>query len=385
MTDPTGSWFALNFVNDAAGGSVVGVVAKRTYRVAGGVCWVADSQLPLSEEPNTTEDNVVLLQDMDTALQRRQVDVIVHGKAQVATPRGSFDVRLRVGRLDRAIRVFGERACSSSTLGKPLFSSPTRVESVDLSWHNAYGGVDRTALAKHGDRLEQHYREAQLRYQAEFGAYAYPRNRAGKGYLIWATAEAMEACQLPNLEEPADLLTPERLIVGRPERWPLGPAVAAVGYLNYNYFPRCAMLALTPPFDTTSILPSDFLEVRMKVLKPASIAENIPIQQRFDLGCAQQSALGMRVEHVAPGERVEFTHVHPHAERWSFTLPSEHPSLLLKLPEQTTTELEPKIRSLIFEPELDRLSVVWVGERAEAKPVGPGKQAQTRCAVRWQG
>ena len=385
MTEPTGSWFALNVVNGLAGGSVVGVIAKRTYRVVGGVCWVADAQLPLMEAPSTTEDNLVLLHDMDTALQRRQVDVIVHGRAHAGTPRSSFELRLRVGKLDRAIRVFGERACSLSTVGKPLFSSPTHVESVDLGWQNAYGGVDRVALAKHGDRLEQHYREAKLTYQAEFGAFAYPRNRAGKGYLIEATAEALAACQLPNLEEPGDLLTPERLIIGHTERWPLGPAVAGVGFLNYNCFPRCAMLALTPPFDSKHIAPMDFFEVRMKVLKRESIAESMPIQQRLDLGCAQQSAIGMRMEHVAPGERVEFTHVHPRGERWSFALPNEYPSLLLKLPDQATTELQPKIRTLVFEPELDRLSVVWVGEHAEPTPVGPGKQAQTRCAVRWNG
>ncbi|HTU58596.1 MAG TPA: DUF2169 domain-containing protein [Polyangiales bacterium] len=385
MTEPRGSWFALNVVNGFAGGSIVGVIAKRTYRVAGGACWVADAQLALTEAPSATDDNVVLLQDMDTSLQRRQVDVIVHGKARVATPRTAFDVRLRVGTLDRVLRVFGERACSLSTWGKPLFSYAARVESVDLSWHNAYGGVDRVALAKHGDPLEQHYRELQEPYQAEFGAYAYPRNRAGKGYLIEATAEALAACHLPNLEEPADLLTPERLIVGHPQRWPLGPAVAAVGFLNYNYFPRSAMLALAPPFDSKHILPTDFFEVRMKVLRPESIADVMPIQNRLDLGCAQQSALGMRMAHVAPGERVEFTHVHPHFERWSFSLPNEYPSLLLKLPDQATTELEPKIRTLLFEPELDRLSIVWVGERAEAMPIGPGKREQIRCAVRWNG
>jgi hypothetical protein len=321
---------------------------------------------------------------MDTALNRRLVDVIVVCKARPPTSgQGVFDARVRVGTLDRQVRVFGDRRCWRDAGGNLRFTTPAPVEAVDAGWVSAYGGIDRVALAKHGDPIERHHKELGEPYDPHFGIYVYPRNRAGKGYLIEASTEALEACSLPNLEDPTQLLAPESLAIGRYDRWPTAPMPAALGWLSYNYFPRMAAAWLVPPFDTTEFPASSFWEVRTGVLKPESLALRIALPERFDLGVAQQSAVGMRVAEVMPSALVELGNLHLRHASWAFALSDERPLLALQMPDGPPVNPEPKIRTVLIEPELDRVCITWVGEHREPVPVGPGKAAKIRCAVKW--
>jgi hypothetical protein len=365
-------------------GSQVGVIAKRTYRVAGQKCLVADEQDPLVEAPQMSEDQSVLLHDMDGVVNRTDVDVIVDGKAH--PPRAassSFEVRIRVAGLDRKVLVIGDRRCYRDTSGRLRFGDAKPVDEVLLDWTCSYGGIDATALARHGDPLQGARKEMDKPYNPRFGRYAYPRNRAGKGYLIEATNEALEACALPNVEEPLQRLSPEGLAIGHHDRWPSGPPVAAVGWLSYGNFPRSAMLAMPTLYDATACPPASFFEVKGRVMNAASIEPVMAIGKRFDLRVAQQSALGMRTPNVAPGAAVSIAGAHPKHTTWEFTLAHETPLLALQMPGTKPIGLEAKIRTVYLQPELDRVSIVWVGEHREATPVGPGKRALIKHAVQW--
>jgi hypothetical protein len=379
--------FALNITDHPDGkGSQVGIIAKRTYQVRAGRCFVADEQVPLVEVPRVTDDKVGLLHDMDIVLNRRQTDVVVIGKARPPRKQErSFDLRVRVGMLDRSLRAFGDRRCVRTADGRLRFSEPEPIEEIEVGWGAAYGGVDEEARKRHGDPIEGFCKEAGQPYDPRFGLYAYPRNRAGKGYLVELTAEALDACAPPNLEDPRLLLTPETLAVGRPDRWPLGAPVAALGWLNYNCFPRSAMVGMPPHFDAASCPAASFFEVAMGVLNPNSIAPQMALPKRFDLAAAQQSAIGMRAPEIAPGAPVELLNLNPQLPSWTFALPREMPSLALQMPDQKAVALEPKIRTVLLEPELERLCIVWVGEHREPAPVGPGKRKQIRHGVRWDG
>lgn len=343
---------------------------------------VADEQEPLVEVPTTTNDEVILTHDLDTVLNRKQVDIIVVGKARTAAPARSFDIRVRLGGLERQLRVFGPRRCYRAA-GQLRFSEPEPVNEIDVDWTSAYGGVDFVALKKNGDPIEAFCKDQKQPYDPHFGLYAYPRNRAGKGFLIEAADEALEACALPNLEDPKHLLSPERLAVGRYDRWPGAPMVAGLGWLSYSWFPRCAMLAMPPPYDPTACPPASFPEVTAGLLNPKSIAPIAPLHERFDINAAQQSAIGMRVNELAPGAPVELVNLHREKASWAFALPSEAPQMLLQVPGQAAAPLAPKIRTVFIQPELNRVSLVWVGEHREASPVGPGKQAHIKHAIRW--
>jgi hypothetical protein len=372
-------------VDHPARGSQVGIIAKRTYRVVGQRCVVLDEQVPIVEIPRLSEDQAMLLHDVDGVLNRQEVDVVIEGKARVLRPTPSFDLRLRVGNLDRKLRVFGTRVCYRGPGGRLRFSDPTPIEEVPLDWTSAYGGFDSVALARHGDPLEGFCAEAKKPYNPRFGRYAYPRNRAGKGYLIEATDEALERCGLPSIEEPLQLLSPDRLAIGSPDRWPAGPFVAGLGWLSYGNFPRSAMLGVPSPYDATACPPASFFEVTVKALNVESIAPHAPLQQRFDLRSAQQAALGMRTPSVAPGAPVSIVNAHPQKASWDFTLARETPVLAIQMPGGRPISLDAKIRTVFVQPELDRVSVVWVGEHREATPVGPGKRSLIKYGVQWPG
>ncbi|HVT09344.1 MAG TPA: DUF2169 domain-containing protein [Polyangia bacterium] len=368
-----------------SGGSLVGVVAKRTYRVAAQRCFVADDQLPLVEQPRFSDDRAILLHDLDCVLNRREVDVVLEGHARPARARApSFQMRVRVGSLDRKLAVFGERRCYRAASGRLQFSAPEPIEAVPLDWTSSYGGFDSVALAGHGDPLLQLREQAKQPYSPRFGRFAYPRNRAGKGYLIEPTDDALAACALPNVEEPLALLSPERLAVGAHDRWPAAPTVAAVGWLSYASFPRAAMLGIPPVYDAAACPPASFFEVRMGVLKADSLAAAIPFPNRLDLRVAQQAALGMRLPLLAAGAPVSVVNAHPAIPVWEFTLPREVPTLVVQMPGSKPARLEPKIRTVHIQPEHDRLSLVWVGELDEPVFVGPNKRALIKHAIEWR-
>src|SRR6266478_8195480 len=367
---------ALNLTDHPERGSQVGIVAKRTYTVRAGRCLIADEQVALVENPRLTDDDASLLHDLDIVLNRRQADVIGLGKARAPRKTRSFEVRVRVGSLDRRVFVFGDRRCWRAADGGLHFTDAEPTDEIDLDWTSAYGGLDEASLKMNGDPFEAFYTEAKQPYHPRFGLYTYPRNRVGKGYLVDASPEALEACSLPNLEEPLALLTPETIVVGRAGRWPAAPLVAGFGWLSYGWFPRMAQLGMPPPFDAALHPPTSFREVTLGVLHPNSIAPAIPLQKRLDLAAAQQSAVGMRVPEIVPGSDVEFMNIHRQSATWAFALPREIPTLALQMPGERPRLLEPKIRTLLIEPELDRLCLVWVGEHREPVPVGPGKHTQ---------
>ena len=376
---------SLNVVDHPDNGSQVGIVVKRTYVIRSGRCMVADEQVPLVEVPGMIDDGAILGHDLDAVLNRRETDVIVAGKARPPSKTGTFDVRINVGALDRRLTVFGPRKCWRAPTGELRFSLPEPVDEIDLGWSSAYGGVDTSFLETHEDPVETFSKEADQPYNPRFGLYAYPRNRAGKGYLIEATDQALERCELPNVEDPRRLLTPERLVIGKADRWPQGPLPAGVGWLSYASFPRTAMLGMPPHFDASACPPESFEEVKLGLLKARAIAVATPLQDRFDLGAAQQSAIGMRIAGLDPGALVELHNCHPQLGRWSFALSRESPTMMLQMPGQQAVAVQPKIRTVFLEPERERVCVVWVGEYREPTPIGPGKQAHIKHGVKWVG
>lgn len=93
----------------------------------------------------------------------------------------------------------------------------------------------------------------------------------------------------------------------------------------------------------------------------------------------------MRVADVTPGAVVGIVNAHPKIPVWQFALSRETPMLVLQIPDAKPMRLEPKIRTIYIQPDLDRVSVVWVGEHQEPLPVGPGKAALIKHAVDWRG
>jgi hypothetical protein len=364
----------------------LGVIGKRTWRVLRGRCELAPEQVPLVEEPLYDEKRAVLIHDADVLLNRRKTDVVVQGHVYPTGGRTPFDFGVQVGSLLRMARAFGpRRVAPHPATGRPRFSAPASIEKIPLTWESAYGGVDLVMRAEVGDPFEAPIKEAGGEPDPRFGLYAYPRNPVGRGYVIEPSKAAFEACELPLLEDPESFLTPDNLVRGDFVRWPEGPAVAGFGWLSYAFFPRSALLGVKPlVYDGENIPPSGFREVKRGDMHDAAVRSERPMTERLGIAVAQASAIGMRTNAVAPGDVVALHGLHPRELRWTFRVPSEKPSMHIRFSgEKPITLPPPLIRTVLIEPDEDRLTLIWTAELQVPAPPGSKQLDGLQHVVLW--
>jgi hypothetical protein len=362
----------------------IGVVGKRTYSVMDGCLVEAPQQVALVEAPTLAEDGLQLGHDTDLILRKSMVDVVVLGHVYPHESHHRCTASVRVGALHRTMVATGDRRLERDAHGRVRFTPPAAFERISLTWDRAYGGHDAAALAAHGDPTETLRREAGLDPGPNFGLYAYPRNPAGRGYLVELSDAAIETCRLPNLEDPSYLLTPERLVYGNSLAWPGGPVPVSMSWLPYSFFPRMTLLGFLPPlFDNVAFPAREFPEVRAGVLEERSLAENVPAALLYDPSATQGSAPGMRVAQVRVGDMVELVGLHPRIARWRFSLAVRPPRMLIQLQGDPPQELHASIRTVLLEPDHDRVCLVWVGELPIMKPLTPEQMMLVPHAVLW--
>jgi hypothetical protein len=375
---------AVRVAADPGGRWRIGVIAKRTWVVSQGRCTLSPAQVPLVEEPLHDPQRAILVHDADVLLNRTRVDVVVDGHAYPPGGRTPCDAAVQIGAWSRVARVFGARRVDRDSMGRPQFTPPARAERVALSWENGYGGVDLAARADIGDPFEKAKLELELPADPRFGLFAYPRNPVGKGYVIEPTTQAFQACELPLVEDPTSLLTPETLVLGDFVRWPRGPRVAGFGWLPYAFFPRSALLGAPPlVYDGAHIPPSEFFEIRQGDLHEAAVRPDRSRAERMGFAVAQSSAIGMRLAQVLPGDTVALRHLHPREPLWTFAIPPELPKMVVRFASEEAIELPALVRTVLLQPDEDRLTLVWTGEAELTHPPGPRRMSTLEHAVLW--
>ncbi len=132
-------------------------------------------------------------------------DVVVIGKAYApsGTPVQEMDISVRVGVKTKTLRVRGDRHCLWREGKDPIFTEPEPFAEMEIRYDRAYGGRDERSVSE----IPFHY----------------PRNPMGRGVALRNLKETIEGLALPNIEDPDDPLTPERVIIGEPQRWHLQP------------------------------------------------------------------------------------------------------------------------------------------------------------------
>nr|PZN24290.1 MAG: hypothetical protein DIU78_12420 [Pseudomonadota bacterium] len=215
--------------------------------------------------------------------------------------------------------------------------------------------------------------------------WRYPRNRAGRGYLVEDHPASYERLELPNLEDPRDLLTPERLVVGDPDHWPLQPLPASFTWIEHGAFPRLGWFGETPPWDAEEIerYVTMFPEVRFGYATPELFRQEGSIEQRFDRRALNGASLSLRFPKLRGNERFILIHLHPRRPAWSFRLPGERPKLFVDDRAGGLTEVAAHVASVSIEPDLDRVSVVWSGFTRARRVYPDSELAQMPFQVRW--
>jgi len=193
-------------------------------------------------EPNVSS----LKYAAEVCLTKPTTDVILSGHAYSRGGRATVtNVRLKVGGMEKTIRVFGNRIWQSGPAGLCI-SSPEPFDKMPLRYELAFGGTDRKP-------------EDPQKIDSE------PRNPIGRGLVPSKSKTPRNGIPLPNLEDP------RQLIASPKDR----PPPACFAPICAHWQPR---LAFAGTYDETwqkqraPFLPADFNSRFFQVAPPDLIA-----------------------------------------------------------------------------------------------------------------
>jgi hypothetical protein len=208
---------------------------------------------------------------------------------------------------------------------------------MPIRYERAYGGRDLVSLPG----LEFHY----------------PRNHHGTGVAVRNIPEVVHGLRMPNVEDPADLLTPERVILGEPERWNLQPLPHGFGWYHKTWYPRSSFVGAMPQFvDSTTRLREESLGLVPE--RQIALARQFKLPS-FDSRFYRGASLGLSMPYLQGGERVVLTGLTDDGEL-EFSLPRDTPSIGLDIGLGMKTP-EVVLQTVTIRVDDRELDLVWRG------------------------
>lgn len=360
------------------GHDVVGrgqLLLRRAYRVA-----LDGRLLPLPAEPLDGDPRVAEGPSLPLGSNfwphKERTDLVVRGSAFApgGAPTTRMTASVEVGTLRREVAVFGRREVHWTASGRIDFGDAEPFLEVPMTWQQAYGGVDFRVW------------DPELDLDAELGLPLvdhpglYPRNPFGKGYLV--RPEPAPGFELPQLEDPADLLTPERLVTQDPARWWQMPLPACFDWLPALCFPRCLFFAddCEPWFPG----PDDrrLPEVARGYVPEGhqALMQGRPLEAGPHALFFQEAAPGLSLAGLKGGEPVRIRGMHPERPELAFALPS-FPTV--EFTEAGCSQARPvRLHSVICHPAEERVSLVFAADLALRHRYLPGIHHKIPLEVR---
>ena len=334
--------YVLLPTNDPQGKPVLAVVAKRTYRIRpGDECVPAEEQLPLFPADKFFEggDPLTASCEYETDFYpfKARCDFVLNGHARASGGRAvrAMGVGVGVGRRSKIIQVFGDRFCRYNPAGAPSWTEPAPFVEMPLRYEKAYGGVD-------------------TRSREDSGPLVYARNPIGKGYVVLNKADAVHGLALPNLEDPAALLTPETLLTGEVTKWQAQPMPQSFGWYGKAWFPRCLYAGVMPEHLS---LYEQTREVSMGYVPPEQLEDfkrmKMPLMDfRFFNG----APLDMQFDALSGGEPVRIAGMSQ--DNIEFPLPAKAPLIAIEIGQGPQTP-SPVLHTVFVDVDALRLYLVW--------------------------
>lgn len=310
LENPTPLKAAIAVFPDPDGVDMLYVAVKGTWRLdAPGE--LADEQVPvqLADEYHGDPAMTSLARAGEMHLSKPGTDVLVTGHAWApgGRPAERMDCSVRVGGLNRRVRVYGERHWRRGFLStRP--GAPGRFEKMPLVWERAFGG--------------QHVLEDGAKVLFE------PRNPVGCGFAGKRRGKELATLAVPNLEDPDYPLDK----AGRQ------PPPAGFAPLAPAWSPRrehAGTYDATWQRDRAPFLPRDF-DPRFFQLAPPGLVAARPLEG---------------------GEPVELIGLSPRGDL-RFELPRARPAVRVRL---AGTEHAPPValETVHFEPDAERTTLTW--------------------------
>ncbi len=295
------------------GDPTLAVLLKRTYQIIpSGKCVRAetDHQLLGGDKHYGDPMNSTVRFESDFVPYKLATDVVFDGCAYSppGRPQRELLASLEVGRTRKVVKVIGDRVSRYRPAADPVFSDPAPFQKMELRYERAYGGVDV--------------------YTNSICQYVYPRNHLGKGFAIGNSKQAVDGLELPNIEDPSDLLTPARLCVGKMDDWPRQPSPAGFGWYSNFWQPRVGWAGILPgDKPTEEMLRAAYAKLLEPPFRAIYEANPLPVVDfRFFNGASP----GLSFPYLRGDETLRLTNLTPNGN-FSFQLPDDRPLLTLDL------------------------------------------------------
>jgi hypothetical protein len=298
------------FANPDGVDCVYGIV-KATFALRQAGVELAAEQLPvvLVDEYWGNPQTSSLKTASEVTLLKPSTDVILQGHAYAPGGRAKeVDVTLKVGNLEKTIRVFGNRVWRSGWLRYKI-SEPEAFEKIPLKYEHAFGGIDQEPA----DR-------AKIDYE--------PRNPVGKGLVSRVSRQRVKGVALPNLEDPKQLI---RRPADRPSPVCFGPICA-------HWAPRRSYAGTYDEVwakKRVPYLPADFDPRFFQSAHPDLISTG----------------------YLEGGERVEIIGASP-GGRFQFALPVCSLNMIFHLDGKEYRHV-PNLDTVVFQPDEGRFWMIW--------------------------
>lgn len=351
-------------------GTPAGIYAlvKLTYDTRETPC-LADA-IPLSRDLLDPTAEPTLELGTDSWLDKRHTDVVVLGSAWAREPVTRMQVSVTVGEIERRIAVFGRRTASIQDR-RIRFSDPEPFTELAVRWNHAYGGIDTRVEASPPDSPEE---LDHLHLRRDLPGL-YPRNPFGKGYIVIEPRPGEEV-ELPNLEDPDDLLTTERLVTGDPSRWWVQPLPSTFDYAPHGVFTRYVYLGgdawFSPPDDGA------LAEVRRGIL-PAGFRKFFP--PGIDPGFYQEAAPGLVLPRPASDTPLNVRGMHPGGKVVRAHVPRPPPVEIELDGRRQAPELH--LSKIVLLPAKEKLVLTWMAKTSDMHRIYvPGLHAKIPLFLR---
>lgn len=326
------------------GSPIFSVLVKRTYKIIPG-CSLQRLEVakPFVEIDSYWEDGdptwSTVKYENDLAPYKLATDVVVIGKACSLNkqPVTELDATVVVGRFKKTIRVFGDRYCIYRSNQTPQYSDPTPFTEIDIRYDKAYGGKDDISLPG----IE----------------FYYPRNTMGTGIAVKNIKPVVDGLRLPNIEDPSDLLTPDRLILEEPDRWNHQPLPQGFGWFQKTWYPRCSFVGAIPGYvDVDEIMREELLNWIPKRQIALSRQFKLP---SFNVCFNNGASWGLIMSYLEGNEPVVLSGL-THSGDLSFNLPGEKPKISLDIG-LGENELKSFLHTVCIRMDQQEVDLIWRG------------------------
>lgn len=361
---------------------ILSVLVKKTYTIgSNGKCTDAEEMLPLYDECMYYPDNDKLLQqDYDLYAFKPLTDIVIKGKARNRAATNKFLAGIQAGRFQTSIQVFGNRKAYLNAGKKIEFTDPEIVTEVPLRYDHAYGGCDTEAEKKiilpDPEIIKQLPPGLDLLAKSLF---RYQRNPVGKGFIVQNNPASFDDLELPNLEDPSDLLTPLNLLVGDENRWHEMPIPRCTDWVDHGFYPRLAYTGIVEVFKKR---PYELKEIIKKWADESLLNKKAP-PNAFNFRFTNGASLGLQLPYMLTGEKISLMNIHPQSADFSFNLPADEPKIWIDGRKGKLLETKTVIHTIVIEPEENRLSIVWRGSGPALRPYHEEELKTMPFKVEW--